>query len=302
MPPFTRLLFYQFPLIVGPDVLAVQQRLLAHGQTILGQADGLFGYRSELAVRRFQQASGLRVDGVVGPITWEALFAAIPRVVSAARLARVLPKLRQPHQFENSISWQLAADGVRIEGAPPEVSSGTPITVKMVWTEFGDDIHTWARHFMVPVELIVATICTESGGNPSARRHEPGFLSETDTPHRISIGLMQTLISTARSALNIPSIDGAWLLESGHSIQAGTAYIAQQWTVTRFDPPKVACAYNAGGIYLNDSPANRWKMRQFPIGTSHHADRFVKWFNDCFRYFADESLMPEPGFYALLNA
>ncbi len=302
MPPFTRLLYYRFPMITGTDVLAAQRRLIANGQKILGQADGLFGHRSELAVRRFQQANGLDVDGVVGPNTWETLFAPIPKSVSAARLERVHAELQRPHRFENSVTWHLAVDGIRVEGGPPEVTPGAPTTVKRVWTDFGDDVHQWARHYMVPVELIVATICTESGGNPSAIRREPGFISEEQTPHRVSTGLMQTLISTGRSALNDPSVDSAWLLQPGHSIQAGTAYIAQQWNVTRFDPPKVACAYNAGGIYKNDSGDNRWKMRQFPIGTSHHADRYVKWFNDCFRFFSDEHLSPEPGFYAALNA
>ena len=40
----------------------------------------------------------------------------------------------------------------------------------------------------------------------------------------------------------------AWLLEPDNSIQAGTAYIASQSSKTDLDPPKVSCAYNAGGV------------------------------------------------------
>ena len=62
--------------------------------------------------------------------------------------------------------------------------------------------------------------------------------------------------------------------------------------------------YNAGGVYHNDSTENRWRMRQYPLGTSHHADRYVLWFNDCFRYFdglpASEPV-PEQSFYKLVR-
>jgi hypothetical protein len=45
------------------------------------------------------------------------------------------------------------------------------------------------------------------------------------------------------------------------------------------DPILTACAYNAGGIYRQNGPNNRWKLRQYPIGTGHHADRFAACFN-----------------------
>jgi peptidoglycan hydrolase-like protein with peptidoglycan-binding domain len=35
--------------------------------------DGDFGRKTKVAVRSFQRAHGLAVDGIVGPITWGAL-------------------------------------------------------------------------------------------------------------------------------------------------------------------------------------------------------------------------------------
>jgi murein L,D-transpeptidase YcbB/YkuD len=37
------------------------------------QIDGIFGPRTDEAVRGFQQALGITVDGIVGPVTWRAL-------------------------------------------------------------------------------------------------------------------------------------------------------------------------------------------------------------------------------------
>jgi hypothetical protein len=58
----------------GQDVRDLQKALTAHGFTV-GQ-DGSFGSGTEKAVRLFQKKSGLTVDGVVGPDTWDALASA----------------------------------------------------------------------------------------------------------------------------------------------------------------------------------------------------------------------------------
>ena len=112
---------------------------------------------------------------------------------------------------------------------------------------------------------------------------------------------MQTLISTAQEALGDTTINREWLLTADNAIKAGTAYIASQWKKTDFDPPKVACAYNAGGVYENKGEKNRWKMRQYPINSSEHADRFVRWYNDCVRYFHTLNEIPEVSYTAILK-
>ena len=52
-----------------PAVRDLQEALKALGQNP-GPIDGVFGPQTDAAVRAFQQAKGITVDGVVGAITW----------------------------------------------------------------------------------------------------------------------------------------------------------------------------------------------------------------------------------------
>lgn len=56
----------------GESVRRVQSRLNGLGYWC-GTADGIFGVNTRSAVRRFQSAKGLSVDGIVGPKTYSAL-------------------------------------------------------------------------------------------------------------------------------------------------------------------------------------------------------------------------------------
>ncbi len=55
----------------GPAVSQLQERLNAHGAGLA--VDGSFGPKTDRAVRAFQQARGLVVDGICGKNTWAAL-------------------------------------------------------------------------------------------------------------------------------------------------------------------------------------------------------------------------------------
>ncbi|MFQ5587931.1 MAG: peptidoglycan-binding protein [Nitrospiria bacterium] len=300
--PYTRALKYRFPLMRGDDVLALQHRLKETGHAPVLIPDGLFGADTRDAVLRFQRFRRLAADGIAGSRTWTALFESTASDSKSDKIRAILDDLQKPHSFRDSVTWQLSKKGILIAGEKPETTGGKPLTVKRIWGQFGDSITEWSETLGVPAELIIATICTETGGDPTAVREEPGYVSDEKTPHKVSPGLTQTLISTARAALGDDSIDRAWLLQADNAIRAGAAYIALSWKKTHFDPPKVACAYNAGGVYYNQSEKNRWKMRQYPINSAEHANRFTKWFNDCFLMFEQENLSPDLSYFKLLRS
>jgi peptidoglycan hydrolase-like protein with peptidoglycan-binding domain len=66
----------------GADVLALQHLLVHRGQST--PTDGVFGSSTTAAVRAFQTASGLGVDGIAGPQTWGALVPQISEGASGA--------------------------------------------------------------------------------------------------------------------------------------------------------------------------------------------------------------------------
>ena len=57
----------------GEDVRRVQRVLVRSKGLAPPDLDGLFGSRTDQAVRAFQQSAGLVVDGIVGPLTWAQL-------------------------------------------------------------------------------------------------------------------------------------------------------------------------------------------------------------------------------------
>ena len=64
----TRLLKRTSPMMRGDDIAALQSILTTLGFNP-GPIDGIFGNKTAAGVRAFQQACGITVDGIVGPVT-----------------------------------------------------------------------------------------------------------------------------------------------------------------------------------------------------------------------------------------
>jgi hypothetical protein len=74
IPTLSRNLKLTNPYMTGADVTKLQQKLLARGYSVVGNADGIFGKNTDKGVRQFQADQGLIVDGIVGQKTWAALW------------------------------------------------------------------------------------------------------------------------------------------------------------------------------------------------------------------------------------
>ena len=75
----------------GEEVMALQKTLMAKGINP-GPIDGIFGPKTEDAVKRYQERSGLEADGIVGPKT----FAALEGKVAEAPAAQDIPGAKKP--------------------------------------------------------------------------------------------------------------------------------------------------------------------------------------------------------------
>lgn len=76
-----------------PAVRDLQEALKALGH-FFGMADGIFGATTETAVKSFQQARGIAVDGIVGKVTWINIDEADQSRPVLARGSRGLPVRR----------------------------------------------------------------------------------------------------------------------------------------------------------------------------------------------------------------
>ena len=98
----------------GADVKTLQQLLASRGYTQVGAADGIFGQKTQNALRAYQADNALAVDGIAGPKTWASLTASQP---AAPEEATPLPGY---DPGENQAYQQAISDRDKLLATPPK--------------------------------------------------------------------------------------------------------------------------------------------------------------------------------------
>jgi hypothetical protein len=175
----------------------------------------------------------------------------------------------------DGIRWHISREGfvVLADGTRP---MGSRIFARSCFLQFANSFRRWAAAYSKELKVahLVATAITETGCS------EVTGLGSVDNK---STGLMQVTGYTCADLLRVyggrPLSERACLekmaKDPDFSVQLAAAYITrpEQLKLTDLDPPKVAAAYNAGGLYFD--PRNPWRLRS----TGNHIDRFVAAYN-----------------------
>ncbi|MBZ9750264.1 peptidoglycan-binding protein [Deinococcus sp. HMF7604] len=159
----------------GRDVVTLQYLLRHRGQTVT--VDGAFGAGTNTAVRNFQSANGLTVDGIVGGNTWEKLIATVRQGDNNNAVRAVQDQLRSGYSYSS----------VTVDGA---FGPGTDTAVRDFQTKrgLGADgvvgLNTWhalvtgsstggtgttaslASQILNNSRITLGTSSSTSGGNP----------------------------------------------------------------------------------------------------------------------------------------
>ncbi len=192
------------------------------------------------------------------------------------------------HYGDGKIWWRLTQKGVEIKGKGVVKDEKSTKRAADIWRKYEPMITAASEKYGVPIPAIIATISTESSGNPKSFRYEPLFYKRyikdqsewKDSPYykyprRIasSYGLVQIMYTTAHKVGFRGKPED--LYDPASNINAGAAYIASQYQIKqhKWDPPKIACAYNAGSVRA--TKANEWGMHHHP----GHLERWIPAYN-----------------------
>lgn len=221
-------------------------------------------------------------------------------IPSARELQSAGNPVRDWHNYGNgTLYWRATSRGVEIKGRGLIKDPNYTRRAKTIWTTYRQPIIAASQKHGVPVPAIIATIITESSGKPRAYRPEPEFyqryirgqdawklhpLYESSEKIAASYGLMQIMYTTAYSVGFRGKPDD--LYDPAVNIDVASAYIASpfQKKQHQWDPPKIACAYNAGSV--RPTKKNEWGMFYHP----GHLDRWIPAYNGAVEAIENERL------------
>lgn len=163
----------------GAAVVELQQSLNAVANAGL-KPDGIFGPKTESAVKIFQSSKGLTVDGIVGPKTWRALQNALTKPVAEATPTQVSPIAQSAHRDEviafGDKNAQVASFQMGINNMNYSSTGAKPLAVDGIFGNATSAAVPWAQKSLgLPVtgKVDTATYKSVIAVKPSGTAKQP---------------------------------------------------------------------------------------------------------------------------------
>ena len=104
---FSRVLELNARRMNGPDVEALQKRLLSSGFEGVGEADGYFGPKTEEVIKTIQKFAGFDENGKVDRALWNFIFGNDDFTISYLRLIQIVAQYKpnELRKTENRLSY-----------------------------------------------------------------------------------------------------------------------------------------------------------------------------------------------------
>jgi N-acetylmuramoyl-L-alanine amidase len=240
----------------GEAVRDLQQRLGALGQSVPVEELGRFGAATEHAVRAFQEARGLRVDGVCGRDTWSSL------VESGYRLGDRMLYLRYPmFRGDDVTELQRRLNGLGFDAGREDGILGSATTAAL--TEFQRNVGLTADGVGGPATLAaLARVDTLADGSMATVREREQLRRG---PHQLSgrrvfvaapLGLHLLGSSVAHG---LTAAGAATTLDASGAEDSALATAANRSTADLFlavrygDEPGCRCLYFESGRFRSEA-------------------------------------------------
>ncbi|MDQ3574008.1 MAG: peptidoglycan-binding protein [Actinomycetota bacterium] len=176
-----RLIYLRQPMLRGDDIASLQGRLGALGFDA-GRMDGIFGPRTQSALREFQRNTGLIVDGVCGPTTVKGLerlgtrpdqrepVAVVRELETLRRSPRTLEAKRVVLGGDGGLHAVLSAAARRLAGAGADVA----VVQHPDQSEQAAEANAWDADVFVGLFLLVGREECSSAHYAGHRYHSAG--------------------------------------------------------------------------------------------------------------------------------
>ncbi len=233
----------------GSDVRKLQNRLIELGYLPKGSADGQYGYKSYNAVKAFQKANGLSVDGVAGAATLTQLYEN-PNVIG------VVPVTEAPTATPTPSLPPLATPGPNA-GAVPAGQAAAPAVLTLLDGAYiisGADGASLYREMLVDGQpaLVRPEMWVNEAGNPVVALAQLTDCMDGWTLMGSSADGLYALNACGYTVSIHLKADGPFILVDGQSVNAEAADVFLQDDVLYVTDAFLRAVLNAQTVFDAD--------------------------------------------------